>query len=416
MERFRIDSRVAGELNRTLVFDLLRSRQVVSRVGLARETGLSKATISQIIDEFIADGFVETIGPGESEKGRRPVMLRFAARSRAAVGVELGDTSCRATLTDLNGDPHRFVSAPVRARSADDAIATAVSLVDELSGELDPGRLVGIGVGTPGLVDSHQGAIKMAPDLGWRDVPVGPVLADRFRVPVAVVNRAKAAAVGEAWSGAGEDADNLIYVSVSTGISAGIVIDQRLYRGVSMSEGELGHVTVDPDGPLCACGNRGCLQTVAAGPAILARVRERLRLGPGASDGALGRAPIDLLSLEDVAAATENAIVQSVLDEAAECLGIALANLVNTLNPGMVILGGSVMRALPVLVGRIERIVRQRAMSVSAASVDVVASSLGRDAVPIGAAAFLLSQISVVGSADVRRDGKGLRPQVLLAT
>ena len=398
MQRLRVDARVAGELNRAMVFDLLRSRQVVSRIGLARETNLSKATISQIVDEFIRAGFVETLGPGQSDKGRRPTMLRFDARARLVVGVELGDSSCTAVLTDLSGAKLSATTALVYARAPDDAVKVAISLVRELTAEVPLERILGIGVGTPGLVDSQSGIIRMAPDLGWQQVSVGPRFSERFPLPVAVVNRAKAAALGEAWSGAGRQSSDLVYVSVSTGISAGIVIGGQLYRGVSMSEGELGHVTVIPDGPLCQCGNRGCLQALAAGPAILARIRERLRAEPSSIGASVDR-PLDLLGFEGLAdLATADSTVSSVIDEAACYLGIAAANLVNVLNPGMLVFGGTVVRALPMLVPRIEREIRRRALSVPAAAVEVVTSQLGRDSVPIGAAAFVFRRVSVVGA------------------
>jgi glucokinase len=313
--------------------------------------------------------------------------------------VELGDAASSVVLTNLKGDILRTLSTTYRPTSADDAVEAAMDLVATLTSEIPVVRLLGIGVGTPGLVDSQRGVIRVAPDLGWKNVSVGPPLAERFHVPVTCLNRAKASAWGEAWCGAGEKAENLVYVSVSTGISAGIVLNRRLYRGVSMSEGELGHVTILPDGPLCACGNRGCLQTVAAGPAILARVRERLR-ATRRSLAVVQDHDVDSLSLEAIsrAAADGDQLVDEVLLETANYLGIAAGNLVNTLNPRMLVFGGSVIRTLPALVPRIESVIRQRAMSVPASAVEVVTSRLGRDAVTVGAAAFLLSQVSPVAS------------------
>lgn len=399
-----VDSELVRELNRATVFDLLRSGQVTSRVELARRTGLSKATVSEIIDELIREGFVRTIGPGHSSRGRRPMLLEFAPRARLAIGVELSDSACRAVLTDLNAEPIRNVSRPVHATTFEDALDAALAATADLVADLPASVLVGIGVGAPGLVDPRRCVIQVAPALGWRDAPVGTAFANRFAVPVAVANRAKAAALGETWCGAGREVDTLVYVSVSSGVSAGIVIGRRLYRGVSLTEGELAHVTVDPEGPLCHCGNRGCLSAYATEGAILSRIRERLRLPDQRSllrHQATGR--LDLLSLNDVAAAATagDRPTLEVLDEVAANLGVALANVVNVLNPGMVILGGSVLRALPLLLPRVETQLRRRAVSASAASLAVVPSPLGLSAVSIGAAAFLLSQVSVVGDAHV---------------
>jgi glucokinase len=283
-----------------------------------------------------------------------------------------------------------------------------------LVADLPPGKLLGIGIGMPGLVDSREGVIRFAPDLGWKDIPVGRLFAERFNVPVTCLNRAKAAAYGEAWRGAGQTADSLIYISVSTGIAAGLVLNRRLYRGCTMSEGEIGHVTVIPDGPLCACGNRGCLQALAAGPAIVARVRGRLRECGQISPQWAGN--LELLNVETIgqAASAGDPIVLSALDEVAEYLGIVAANLINILNPQMLVLGGAVIQGIPALVPRVEAVVRRRAMAVSAQAVRVVASQLGRDAVPAGAAAFLLSQVSPVASDGAQAvQGVHLAPQVL---
>lgn len=404
----RVDSQVARALNRATVFDLLRTRRIISRIEIARETGFSKATISEIIDQFIREGFVRELGPGESNGGRRPVLLEFDPRARVAIGVELSDAMCSAVLTDLYAEPIRTLSVSPRVQDVDDVIAAAGALVDEIKVGLPKGSLLGVGVGTPGLVDSDRGVIQMAPDLGWQDVRVGPRLADQFAVPVAVVNRAKAAALGEAWCGAGRQVDNLVYVSVSTGIAAGVVLGGRLYRGVSMSEGELGHVTVVPDGPRCHCGNRGCLQALAGAEAILSRVRERIRDGQPTIVEELSKGRLDLLTLQMVAdaAVAGDPLVLSVLDEVAAHIGTASANLINILNPRMLILGGSIIRALPGLVPPVEAEIRRRAMAVPSAAVQVVSSQLRGNAVPIGAAAFLLSQISAVESPTVRVAGR----------
>jgi len=248
-------------------------------------------------------------------------------------------------------------------------------------------------------VDSTRGIIQVAPDLGWRGVPVVAALQAHFALPTYVLNRAKASALAEAWCGSGRNVDNLVYMSISTGIAAGIVVAGQLYRGVSMSEGEVGHITVLPDGPLCPCGNRGCLQTLAAGPAILARAQEKLRLHTGGPLHEYTRGHPDHVTLADLAEAAGKGdpLVYELLEEAAHYLGIGAANLVNILNPRMLILGGRVIRALPQLVPLIEAAMRRRAMPTPSDAVTVVPSQLGSDVIPIDAAAFLLSQVSLIG-------------------
>jgi glucokinase-like ROK family protein len=400
MQRRPIDAHEAAALNRELVFAALGAENVISRAGLARSTGLSKATVSQIIDQFRRDGLIEIVGPGPSVKGRRPTLLRLDPQSRFVVGVQLEATSCSAVLADLHGQPVRKLSTAMPLASAEDALAAAADLIQQLRAGLPAGKLLGIGLGVPGLVDSARGIIRSAANLGWRDVPAGPAIAARTGIPTVLINRAKAAAVGEAWCGAGKGVDDLVCIYVSTGISAGIVLRGDLYRGAFMSEGEIGHHTMLPDGPLCPCGNRGCLQMFASGPAILTRLLERLRADPMLRTGSLADDEPDALTFELLAqaAAEGNTAVTDVLDSAADYLGIAVANLVNTLDPPLVILGGPVIDALPMLVPRVEAVIRRRALWVSAASVRVAASQLGQDAVALGAAAFLLRHISVIES------------------
>lgn len=398
MQLRRVDSRVARDLNREFVFRVLRAHPVISRTGLGRETGLSKATISQIVEQFSHDGLIEVMGQARSAKGRRPTILRLNPQSRFVIGVELGAVDCRAVLTDLHATPLRAQSLPVRSSAPEDVLDAAVTLVQELRAGLPGEKLLGIGIGSMGMVDSQRGVVRRAGDVGWRDVAVGPVVAARCALPTLLVNRGKAAAVGEAWSGAARGVDSSVCLYVSTGISAGIVIGRELYRGRSMSEGEIGHTTVLPDGPLCVCGNRGCLRTVAAAPAILAHVRECQRAHLLTSHDALLDDDPDSLTLEAVgaAAAAGNPAVLEALDGVAKYLGIAVANLVDILDPQMIVLGGPAILALPMLVPRIDAVVRRRAVWVSAPSVQVLASQLGKDAVAIGAAAYLLSHNSVV--------------------
>src|SRR5262245_39881266 len=145
----------------------------------------------------------------------------------------------------------------------------AAAVVRRVCEGVAPAAILGVGAGTPGLVDPRDGVIETAPDLHWRRVPVGTMLSERTGLPTLVSNRATCAALGEYWRGAGRGSRAMVYVSISTGVAAGMVFGGALYRGVSMSEGQLGHVAIEPDGPLCACGGRGCLQLYAAGPAIL---------------------------------------------------------------------------------------------------------------------------------------------------
>jgi predicted NBD/HSP70 family sugar kinase len=353
--------------------DEFQTHRQLSRAELARLTGLNKATASEIVDDLLGQGFL------------------------APLGVELSDVRLVVVAADLDGHVVRTATA----RSAADAPTTlslAADLLNHVLRELPTESVVGIGVGAPGVIAADAGAIEFAPDLGWRNVPVRDAFEARFGLPVVVANRAKAAALAESWTGAAGSVDRMVYVSVGSGISAGIVLDGRLYRGASSREGELGHVTVLPDGPLCACGNRGCLQVLAAAPAILAGVRERLRLSDSHKLDSHKLAEVlfygsatEALAVIARADADGDPSARATLDQVALYIGIASANVVNLLNPRMLVFGGSVVRAIPQLVERIGEQIRRRAIGSELRDLVVVCASLGESAVALGGATLLLA-------------------------
>jgi predicted NBD/HSP70 family sugar kinase len=387
------------------VLEVASRRRVVSRSDLARETGLAKASMSEVVDGLVADGLLRVIGEGPSNGGRPPLLYEFNPNARFAIGVELGDRGCSAVLANLDGVPIDSAVSEHHTSTAETAIAHAIELIDRLRSRVPAGALLGIGVGAPGQVDPALGVIESAPDLGWSGVPVGQRLADHARVRVAVINRAKAQALAEGLRGAGQTAGSFVCLTVSTGIAAGIVLDGRLLHDLAGSDGELGHMTIIPDGPLCACGNRGCLQALVSEQVVLGRVREDMRFGGSRVlfDLTGGRPDLVDLAVLEEALAREDPVTVRVLDEVGSYLGIAVANVVNLLSPDVVVLGGRLIRALPSLVDRVDETIRKRAVPRAARGLRVVASQLGWDAVPTGAAALVLGQVSEVGMVGQRR-------------
>lgn len=389
----RGSAQTARRVNRAIILGVLSNRHDISRAGLARLTGLSKSTVSSIVDDLIAEGFVRTTGLARGARGRRAEMLCFVSDARYVVGVELANSQAHAFLTDLDGAPVRRASIERPTSDPRQAVQLAIEVVQQVRGDLSADAILGIGVGTPGLVDPHRGVIETAPDLGWRDVPVGAVLAEHTGLPTLVSNRATAAAMGEYWRGAGQGAQSMVYVSVSTGVAAGLILGGALYRGVSMSEGQLGHVAIEPDGPLCACGSRGCLQIYASLSALLGEARARARGEPDSLLHGLCERDLSGLTLAQVgqAAAAEDAAALAVVARIGRYLGIGVAHLVSLLNPDVIVLGGAVVRAVPQVLRTVRREVDSRAFPVPAAAVSIVAAQLGADAVGVGAAALLIA-------------------------
>jgi len=256
-----------------------------------------------------------------------------------AVAVDLGGSWIRAGVVSGEGTVREVVRAPTPP-AGPEAVADAIAALVRQLGPLPPGR---VGVAVPGPLSPREGVVYEPPNLqGWRDVPLQRMLEERLGRAVVLENDANAAALGEWWKGAGAGSRHLVYVTVSTGVGGGLVLDGRLYRGASETAGEIGHVLVDPDGPVCSCGRPGHLEGVASGPAIARWVSERLR--EGQPSVLAGR---ESLSAREVAEAAERGdrLAQEAFQRAGRYLGLAVAGVLNLLNPEVVVIGGGVARA-----------------------------------------------------------------------
>ena len=385
------------EINRASALDILIQTRVLSRPQLAERTGLSRATIAILVDELLQIGLVREYGLGDSGGGRPPLLMEFNPDAALALGARMRDGAWGIVITNLDAQVihHLDISIPDRSPAA--AVRTLCDGVRTIMAQADAARILpAIGVGTPGLVDVHSGVITSAVDMGWFAVPIRDMVEQALGMRTFVANRSKVGALAELWCGVHPDVKDIIYVSIGTGIAAGIVHDGQLYVGVNSSAGELGHVTILPDGPLCPCGNRGCLQQLASGPAIANRARERLR-DPGASilRSLVGDHP-EWVTPQTVFAAAEqgDALALEIVTEAARYVGIAVANLVNLFNPQLVVIGGPVGQVGQVLMDPLRDEVRRRAMAYPLSAVEIVTSNLGAYAGAIGAAVLVLQQAS----------------------
>lgn len=390
------------EINYLRVLNLLRLHPGISRAEIVNQTGLSKATVSTIVSELMNEELVCEDGAGVqlASAGRRPVRLKLNGQVRLAIGVELTGTECIAALTDLYSEPLRVVRYPMAESSVETSMDFIARAVNQLLEGHDASRLLGVQVGVPGPVDAARQRVLQAENIGWFDVPLGPMLTERIGKPVTVVKRQNAGAVGEYWHGIGKGRENLLYVSVSVGIGCGIIVQGELYEGSNGSAGEIGHTTVVPDGYRCKCGNRGCLETLASSPAIAVRAREKAREDretllvewtKGALQSITTRMVIE-------AAGKGDSLAIEVIQEAAHYLGIAIANVINMFNPSLVIIGGDMLELGDMFLDPVREVVQRRSFSIPLAAVEVVPSSLGYRAVAIGAAALVIDQFFTLAS------------------
>jgi predicted NBD/HSP70 family sugar kinase len=386
------DQAPAHRPNLAEVLQLVWREKQISRAEIARRRDLSRSTVSIIVDELLELGLVKEVGAGESRGGRRPIVLAFDDDAAVVLGVDLGATHVAVTLTDLRGRVLAWEHQKHAVREDPQGSLELVTSLAERCLASWGGRrnlLLGIGMAVPSPVDPAR------PDFlndvvvpTWKGVSVTAPLRRRFRVPVLVDNDANLGALAERWWGAGRDVDHFAYIKIATGIGAGFFIDGQVYRGASGIAGEVGHISIDPAGEPCGCGLRGCLVTAVGRPALLRRARALLATYP---DSALAGRDFGLTVMEDAALAGD-ALALQVVREAAEHLGIAVAGLLNLLNPALVVVGGGLARLGDVLLAPLREAVRTRTLATSVEVSRIVTSELGARAVAVGAATLLLQR------------------------
>ena len=371
------DNRAIREVNRSIILDLVRRGDRVSRTELARRSRLTKPTVSTIIEELIKEGIVREVGFGESVSGGgRPArLLEFNGASAAYLGIHFGVRSTTVAVADargtiritrgrssVQGDPLRSVRAlrPLIAR----ALQTA---------KVPRSRLEGAGATVPGLVDQETGACVLAPNLGWRDFPLRDVLTEELGLPVVVNNITQAAAVAEGRLGAARGARSYVWVYVGSGVGSGVVLDGRLFYGQRGFSGEIGHCPVVDDGPPCACGRRGCLEAVASSMAISRAAEAAVATREPTLMSEMAR-PLDAAAIA-AAAADGDRVARRILSEAGEHLGRGLSYLLNVLNPEMIVLGGPVAQVGETLLREVRASVARHALLPH--GVAIVPSTLG---------------------------------------
>ncbi len=379
--------------NRRRIIELLVARGPLSRTDLARLTHLSKPAISGIVAELLGEKIVVEGGEGDSTGGRKPIMLRLGGTRKVAVGVEIDAHLSRFLLVTLDGEPLARGERPTPARP-EELPETIAAGLDELLGG-PPARMpIGCGVAIPGLVDVGRGTVDFADRLGWRGVPLRDLLQARLDIPVMVTDRGKAAALGELWHLDHRERDNLIYIYLGCGVAGAIILGNALHLGPSHTAGEIGHMVVDPSGPRCECGRRGCLEAHISTTALLARARRLLAdgrattLAPALRRGASDDSAITAIG---VAAARGDGLALELVAYVARWLGQALANLVNAINPALIVLGGPLAAWGDVLVPSIERQLDLQALPVPRQAVRV-ATSQAEEGAALGAAVLVLQR------------------------
>lgn len=372
---------------RMLLHALVR-KQPISRIRLARSIGISTKTAASLVSELRQAGVVEEVGADVDAisvgPGRTPLALQLVPQSRCALGIHIGVRRARVALVDLQANiiSHQAVdlNPDERAEDAVDRILTTASaMIAPGVFQGSPATLVGVGVGAAGLVQTDCGVNVLAPNLGWRNVPLAAMVAERLKLPCVVDNNVRCMALAESLYGIGRNTRDLAFVYARIGMGAGLVVDAEIYRGAGFGAGEIGHwVLLSNGGDLCRCGNRGCLETLVSENVLLKLARE--------IDPALVSASDNPLQTIFNAAREGHVALLRLLEDRAFYVGLGLANLINVLNPQLIMLGGWLQEAFDLIEPAVEETMRRHAFGGLGDHVDLLPSSFGVHSGVVGAA------------------------------
>ena len=326
-------------INRSVILNSIKANGPIGRADVARATELSPATVTAITAELIENGFVYEKAAGDSSGGRPQILLAINPLGGYVVGIKLMEDHAIGALTDLEANILQRHQLPLEDRSGESAIQVMATMVEKLltMGSVQRSKLIGVGVGLAGIVDSNHGILRQSPYFGWRNMPVRDSLKQLLQVPVFIDNDVNTFTLAERLFGSGQDIRDFLTVTIGRGVGLGIVTNGQFYRGAGGGAGEFGHIVVDPEGPLCECGKRGCLEALVSDPALVSQAQQ-----------VVNTAGLDysVNNVDDLVQLSNNGEVfaMAILRRAGEIFGQSIANLINLFNPARVLISGEGVR------------------------------------------------------------------------
>jgi glucokinase-like ROK family protein len=385
------------------VMRALRRQGRISRSDISSITGWSKAKASQEIRSLVDKGYLVEFGEGVSQGGRKPRLLRINDQLGYIAGIDIGATSMDVALADVTGLILQRQSEPTDVKFRPEAVLGRCSeLLVELTQAqgVTPAQILGIGVGVPGPVDFAKGVLVAPPLMPeWENFLIRDFFKQTFPSAFVVVdNDVNIMALGEQRAGEGTGVDHFIFVKIGTGIGAGIISNGKIHRGSDGSAGDIGHICVDKNGPLCACGNKGCLEAMAAGPAIMSKAMEAARNGSSSLLNQIRESKAGVIRPEDVNTACREGD-QAALDiirDSGQMIGDVLASLVNFFNPSHIFIGGGIANFGNHLLVAIRRAVLHRSLPLATTHLSIKFSKMGSNAGVVGAISLALDYLFAI--------------------
>lgn len=399
----KYDKFAMAQMNRSMVFDLIRRKGPISRAEIARTIGLSIPTVMKITEEFSHKQFVQDVGKGESSGGKRPELLELIPDSKYIIGVGVGRSKTNVLMMNLAGEVFiREIMETGGTVVPEVWISRLIRVIENVIREsgLPEKRILGMGIGMPGILDEDSGKVLFSPDFKWENVDMLTPIRERFKMDITIENANRALAMGEYYFGAGVDSRNFLVVNLGHGIGSAIMWEGEFYRGSSGSSGEIGHIILEKNGPKCNCGNKGCLEAIASGNAIARDAKIAVLEGNASKIMELVNGDINRIEAKTVfeAAHLGDQMAIQITERAMQYIGIGLANYINLLDPDLIILFGGLTNAGDIFLKKIKEVLRERQMKFAGRQVKLVISQMGENGTAVGSASLVLKKFIKYGN------------------
>jgi glucokinase-like ROK family protein len=390
-----------SRLNKIKILGLIREYGTISRADIVKITALSAPTVSRIVKGLIEEEkLLSVIGMGDSSGGRPPVILKFNGDTSYVIGIDLGATTTRGVLSDLNGNFVEEIDIPTRlSEGSKEIIEDVVVVIQKLANSKKKSvisRIFGVGIAVAGLVDLQNEVIVYSPDFNWHNIDLIGALRDKITYPVIFDNVTRLMALGGLRFGNAKKSKNFICVNVGYGIGSGVIVNGEMLTGRDGFAGEFGHITIDKESDiLCSCGKYGCLEALASGKAIAITAQSRLARGQQSLLLELSGGDINKVTAKMVADAAKagDELALNVFNKAIEYVGVGIADLVNLFNPEMIVIGGGVAMSGDIFFDTIKKVISKHILQASAKELQILPVAFGKNAALMGAFALVLNRI-----------------------
>ncbi len=383
------NAKVLRGINRGMILNIIREKQPISRINIARLTGLNKSTVSSIISELLKDDLIFEEVNEDQNVGRNPINLSLKLGKYYVGAINIDSSLTRFAVADIDGSVKGTSSFETESKEQNKFIEKCAAEILRLCKNHGISRLEGLGVSVAGIVDSEKLTVNFAPNLGWEDFNIGALLKEKLPQVknISVGNDAKSSALAELWFGSHElDLSNFVFLSIGQGIGSGIVVENKLLNGEFQASGEFGHMIIYEGGELCTCGNNGCWEAYASDRAIVKRYIEKK---PGKIDHSVDFIAQDIIDL----AKKNDAVAIEILKQTGYYLGLGIANIIKAIDPHAIIIGGKITQVWDIIYPEIMTIVKQRAYFGKKKNIKILPTTLTTLPRLMGAATLAIEEI-----------------------